>query len=82
MAANRLKFRLYSIKYVMRAWPQLGVAKAARAPPCTHPILGRRFHSHNVNLSFLYNNLTSHLILNNYSLDTHFYYYMNKPKHQ
>ena len=30
-------------KYVMRAGPQLGVAKAARAPPCTLPILGRRF---------------------------------------
>ena len=29
--------------YVMRAGPQLGVAKAARAPPCTLPILGRRF---------------------------------------
>ena len=27
----------------MRAGPQLGVAKAARAPPCTLPILGRRF---------------------------------------
>ncbi len=27
---------------VMRAGPQLGVAKAARAPPCTLPILGRR----------------------------------------
>ena len=26
----------------MREGPQLGVAKAARAPPCTHPILGRR----------------------------------------
>ena len=26
----------------MRAGPQLGVAKAARAPPCTLPILGRR----------------------------------------
>ena len=25
IAANRLKFRLYSIKYVMRAGPQLGV---------------------------------------------------------
>ena len=31
----------------MRAGPQLGVAKAARAPPCTLPILGQRFHSHN-----------------------------------
>ena len=30
-------------KYFMRAGPQLGVAKAARAPPCTLPILGRRF---------------------------------------
>ena len=29
--------------YVMRAGPQLGVAKAARAPPCTLPILGRRY---------------------------------------
>ena len=29
----------------MRAGPQLGVAKAARAPPCTLPILGRRFYS-------------------------------------
>ncbi len=37
-------------KYIMRAGPQLGVAKAARAPPCTLPILGRRFHSLNVNL--------------------------------
>ena len=27
----------------MREGPQLGVAKAARAPPCTLPILGRRF---------------------------------------
>ena len=27
----------------MRAGPQLGVAKATRAPPCTLPILGRRF---------------------------------------
>ena len=27
----------------MRAGPQLGVAKAARAPPCALPILGRRF---------------------------------------
>ena len=27
----------------MRAGPQLRVAKAARAPPCTLPILGRRF---------------------------------------
>ena len=27
----------------MRAGPQLGVAKAARAPPCTLPILGRRY---------------------------------------
>ena len=26
----------------MREGPQLGVAKAARAPPCTLPILGRR----------------------------------------
>jgi len=31
----------------MRAGPQLGVAKAARAPPCTLPILGRRFYSFN-----------------------------------
>ena len=30
----------------MRAGPQLRVAKAARAPPCTLPILGRRLHSH------------------------------------
>ena len=29
--------------YFLRAGPQLGVAKAARAPPCTLPILGRRF---------------------------------------
>ena len=29
--------------FYMREGPQLGVAKAARAPPCTHPILGRRF---------------------------------------
>ena len=29
--------------YLLRAGPQLGVAKAARAPPCTLPILGRRF---------------------------------------
>ena len=134
IAANRLKFSFYSIKYVMRAGPQLRVdafsisnygsamfaqvqpqhsplmlltltrpwlhsvmrvckqppatlilhtfAKAARAPPCTLPILGRRFHSHNVNLSFRYNKLTSHLTLNNYSLDTHFYFCTNKPKHQ
>ena len=27
----------------MREGPQLRVAKAARAPPCTLPILGRRF---------------------------------------
>ena len=27
---------------MMREGPQLGVAKAARAPPCTLPILGRR----------------------------------------
>ena len=27
----------------MRAGPQLRVAKAARAPPCTLPILGRRY---------------------------------------
>ena len=26
---------------VMRAGPQLGVAKAARAPPCTLPILAQ-----------------------------------------
>jgi hypothetical protein len=38
---------LSSRKYVMRAGPQLRVAKAARAPPCTLPILGRRFHSLN-----------------------------------
>ena len=30
-------------KNFMRAGPKLGVAKAARAPPCTLPILGRRF---------------------------------------
>ncbi len=28
----------------MREGPKLGVAKAARAPPCTLPILGRRFY--------------------------------------
>ena len=33
--------------HVTRAGPQLGVAKAARAPPCTLPILGRRFCTHN-----------------------------------
>jgi len=44
------KSRAFSLKAfynaemkVMRAGPQLGVAKAARAPPCTLPILGRRF---------------------------------------
>ena len=37
------KIPLLFKKYVMRAGPQLGVAKAARAPPCTLPILGRRF---------------------------------------
>ena len=30
----------------MREGPQLGVAKAARAPPCTLPILGRRLESY------------------------------------
>ena len=30
----------------MREGPLLGVAKAARAPPFTLPILGRRFHFH------------------------------------
>ena len=34
----------------MRAGPQLGVAKAARAPPCTLPILGRRFLQLNISL--------------------------------
>ena len=29
----------------MREGTQLGVAKAARSPPCTLPFLGRRFHS-------------------------------------
>ena len=38
----------------MRAGPQLGVAKAARAPPCTLPILGRRFYSNDNNLLFLF----------------------------
>ena len=33
-----------SKKYVTRAGPLLRVAKAARAPPCTLPILGRRFY--------------------------------------
>ena len=28
----------------MREGPKLGVAEAARAPPCTLPILGRRFY--------------------------------------
>ena len=37
----------------MRAGPQLGVAKAARAPPCTLPILGRRFYSPNNDYSSL-----------------------------
>ena len=37
----------------MRAGPQLRVAKAARAPPCTLPILGRRFHSPDELLYFL-----------------------------
>ena len=44
------KSRAFSLKAfynaemkVMRAGPQLGVAKAARAPPCTLPILGRSF---------------------------------------
>ena len=52
-------------KYVMRAGPQLGVAKAARAPPCTLPILGRRFHSLNVNL-FTQKEHLSRLILDTY----------------
>ena len=34
----------------MRAGPQLGVAKAARAPPCTLPILGQRFYFYNAEL--------------------------------
>ena len=40
----------------MRAGPQLGVAKAARAPPCTLLILGRRFY-------FLYDMLFIHLYI-------------------
>ena len=35
------KIPLLFKKYVMRAGPQLRVAKAARAPPCTLPILAQ-----------------------------------------
>ena len=31
----------------MREGTTLGVAKAARSPPCTLPFPGRRFYSHN-----------------------------------
>ena len=36
---------IYKYTKIMREGTQLGVAKAARAPPCTLPFLGRRFHS-------------------------------------
>ena len=44
----------------MRAGPQLGVAKAARAPPCTLPILGRRFYFQYESFQFLKFNSFSH----------------------
>ncbi len=47
----------------MRAGPQLGVAKAARAPPCTLPILGRRFILSTINNNFLYSYFFTHLLI-------------------
>ena len=41
-------------------------AKAARAPPCTHPILGRRFYS--LYDSFLFSNLTDFLAFTIYKI--------------
>ena len=52
-----------SKKYVTRAGPQLRVAKAARAPPCTLPILGRRFILSTINYNFLYSYFFTHLLI-------------------
>ena len=35
-------YLLDSLRVMMREGTQLGVAKAARSPPCTHPFPGRR----------------------------------------
>ena len=52
----------------MRAGPKLRVAKAARAPPCTLPILGRRLHFRD-DLSLSLNYITTYLA---------YYLWMNK----
>ncbi|MBR6832630.1 MAG: hypothetical protein IKM81_04445 [Fibrobacter sp.] len=39
--------KLFSKNVLLREGTQLGVAKAARFPPCTLPFLGRRFFSQN-----------------------------------
>ncbi len=38
-------------------------AKAARAPPCTLPILGRRFILSTINYNFLYSYFFTHLLI-------------------
>ena len=52
----------------MRAGPQLGVAKAARAPPCTLPILGRRFYLFNEEYSSYLNQYLTYTFNNIHSL--------------
>jgi dTDP-4-dehydrorhamnose 3,5-epimerase-like enzyme len=58
--------------YIMRAGPQLGVAKAARAPPCTLPILGRRNHYHN-ELSLHHYFKTNYLAYSHKNCNNNFY---------